>query len=86
MWPVARTAVVWRFIGATAQALVELAGDPALRRRLGAAANARFRERFTVAAVKAMFIALYNSLLSTRDRDAGTDVGANPVASQPLRG
>jgi glycosyltransferase involved in cell wall biosynthesis len=50
-------------IDAAAQALVELAGDPALRMRLGTAANARFQERFTVAAVKAVFSDLYGSLI-----------------------
>jgi glycosyltransferase involved in cell wall biosynthesis len=38
-------------VDAAAQALVRLAGDPALRARLGAAAHARFHERFTAAAV-----------------------------------
>ncbi len=38
-------------IDAAARALVELAGDRALRVRLGTAANARFHARFTVAAV-----------------------------------
>jgi glycosyltransferase involved in cell wall biosynthesis len=38
-------------VAAAARALVRLAGDPALRARLGAAAHARFRERFTEDAV-----------------------------------
>jgi glycosyltransferase involved in cell wall biosynthesis len=50
-------------VDAAAQALVELAGDQALRARLGAAANARFQERFTLAAVKAVFMDLYRSLI-----------------------
>src|SRR5215471_2777434 len=48
-------------IDATARALVALASDPALRRRLGAAANARFHARFTAAAVKKVFADLYRS-------------------------
>ena len=51
-------------IDATAQALVRLAGDRALRLRLGAAAHARFEQRFTVAAVKAVFTQLYRSMLA----------------------
>ena len=50
-------------IDATARALVELASDPALRHRLGAAAHARFRARFTEATVKAVFSDLYRSLM-----------------------
>jgi len=57
-------------IEAAAQALVRLAGDRALRLRLGAAANARFRERFTVAAVKAVFTDLYRSLISASEAEA----------------
>jgi glycosyltransferase involved in cell wall biosynthesis len=71
-------------IDAAAQALVELAGDPALRLRLGAAASARFRKRFTVAAVKAVFAELYLSLLPASSRDGETDAGANSVASLPI--
>src|SRR3984957_9992437 len=63
-------------IEAAAQALVRLAGDPALRLRLGAAANARFHERFTVAAVKAVFADLYRSLMSTRGSGAASDAPA----------
>jgi len=62
-------------IGATAQALVELAGDRVLRLRLGAAANVRFHERFTVAAVKAVFTDLYRSLLSAPGGNGGTEAG-----------
>jgi len=50
-------------VDAAARALAELAADPALRARLGAAANARFHERFTLAAVKAVFTVLYRSLI-----------------------
>jgi glycosyltransferase involved in cell wall biosynthesis len=50
-------------VEAAAHALVALAGDQALRRSLGAAANARFHERFTIAAVTAVFADLYRSLL-----------------------
>jgi glycosyltransferase involved in cell wall biosynthesis len=66
---------------AAAQALVRLAGDRALRLRLGAAANARFHERFTVAAVKVVFTDLYGSLLSVSGRQGGTGAEANSVAS-----
>jgi glycosyltransferase involved in cell wall biosynthesis len=68
---------------AAAQALVELAGDPALRRRLGAAAHARFQARFTVAAVKAVFSGLYGSLISAPDRQGETRARANRPASLP---
>jgi glycosyltransferase involved in cell wall biosynthesis len=66
---------------AAAQALVELAGDPALRRRLGEAAHARFHARFTVAAVKAVFSGLYGSLISAPDRKEETGARANRPAS-----
>jgi glycosyltransferase involved in cell wall biosynthesis len=59
-------------IDAAAQALVELAADQALRLRLGAAANARVHERFTVAAVKAVFTDLYRSLLAAPGRNGRT--------------
>jgi glycosyltransferase involved in cell wall biosynthesis len=49
-------------IGAAAQALSMLAADPDLRYRLGAAANARFRERFTAVAVRQKVRNLYLSL------------------------
>jgi glycosyltransferase involved in cell wall biosynthesis len=71
---------------AAARALVELAGDPALRLRLGAAANTRFRERFTVAAVRAVFGDLYRSLILAAGRQSGTGAGANPAASLPIEG
>jgi glycosyltransferase involved in cell wall biosynthesis len=73
-------------IVAAAQALLELAGDRALRLRLGAAANARFHERFTVAAVKAVFTDLYRSLLSAPGRQGGAGAAAKPVASLPIQG
>jgi glycosyltransferase involved in cell wall biosynthesis len=47
---------------AAARALVRLAADPALRARLGAAANARFRERFTEEAVIRTMTQLYAEL------------------------
>jgi glycosyltransferase involved in cell wall biosynthesis len=50
-------------VEAAALAIVKLAGDPALRARLGAAANARFHERFTEDAVKASVANLYRSLV-----------------------
>jgi len=48
---------------AAARALATLAGDQALRRRLGVAANARFNERFTAAAVRKTVCNLYRSLV-----------------------
>jgi glycosyltransferase involved in cell wall biosynthesis len=48
---------------AAARALVRLAQDVSLRTRLGTAANARFRERFTEQAVTAAVGNLYRSLL-----------------------
>jgi glycosyltransferase involved in cell wall biosynthesis len=72
-------------IEATAQALAALADDGALRQRLGAAARARFNERFTVAAVRAAFADLYRALMTAvvccdataaaglRPRDSGQD-------------
>jgi len=50
-----------RDVEAAARALVRLAGDPALRARLGAAAHARFAERFTEEAVRRTICALYAS-------------------------
>ncbi len=49
-------------IDAAARALMTLAADPGLRNRLGAAANARFHERFTAEAVKQTVQNLYRSL------------------------
>ena len=49
-------------IDAAARALTMLAADPDLRYRLGAAANARFHERFTVDAVRQKVRNLYLSL------------------------
>ena len=48
---------------AVAQALVKLAADPALRARMGAAAHARFRERFTADAVRQAVGHLYRALV-----------------------
>jgi glycosyltransferase involved in cell wall biosynthesis len=44
---------------AAGRALARLAGDPALRARMGAAANRRFREQFTEAAVQRVVGGLY---------------------------
>jgi glycosyltransferase involved in cell wall biosynthesis len=55
-------------IEAAAQALMKLASDPALRRRLGEAANGRFRERFTVTAVKGVFEELYRKMTAAAER------------------
>lgn len=49
-------------IDATTRALMTLAADLCLRHRLGAAANARFHERFTAEAVKLTVRNLYRSL------------------------
>jgi glycosyltransferase involved in cell wall biosynthesis len=51
---------------AAARAIVKLAMDPALRARLGAAANARFCDRFTEKAVKKVVSGLYRSVLADR--------------------
>ncbi len=48
---------------AAARALIALAADQALRQRLGAAANARFHERFTTSAVRQTVRDLYRSLM-----------------------
>jgi glycosyltransferase involved in cell wall biosynthesis len=50
-------------IEAAALALAKLASDPTLRERLGAAANARFHERFTEESVKRAIAAVYRSLM-----------------------
>jgi glycosyltransferase involved in cell wall biosynthesis len=50
-------------IDATARALAKLADDPGLRTRLGAAANARFRERFTAESVREVVSNIYKSLV-----------------------
>jgi glycosyltransferase involved in cell wall biosynthesis len=49
-------------VDAAARALVRLAGDAALRARLGAAAHARFQERFTEAAVIRTMTTFYAGL------------------------
>jgi glycosyltransferase involved in cell wall biosynthesis len=48
---------------ATAQALAKLAADPAMRARMGAAAHARFRERFTAEAMRQTVCDLYRALV-----------------------
>jgi glycosyltransferase involved in cell wall biosynthesis len=53
-------------VDAAALALVKLAGDSALRVRLGAGANARFRERFTEDSVKLAVASLYRSMLRSQ--------------------
>ena len=53
-------------IEATARALGTLAADPSLRYRLGAAANARFRERFTADGVRQSMRNLYLSMTRFR--------------------
>jgi glycosyltransferase involved in cell wall biosynthesis len=52
-----------RDVDMAARALVELAGDPALRKRLGMAGSARVRERFTEDAIKQAVGGLYRSLV-----------------------
>jgi glycosyltransferase involved in cell wall biosynthesis len=61
-------------IEAAGRALARLAGDPALRARMGAAANRRFHEQFTVAAVERVIGGLYRSLGAT----AVSKVGSRP--------
>jgi len=53
---------------AAARALTALAADQALRQRLGAAANARFNEHFTAAAVHQTVGELYRSLVPSPQR------------------
>ena len=55
-------------VDAAARALTALAADQALRQRLGAAANARFHERFTAAAVRQTVRDLYRSLVPSPER------------------
>ncbi len=55
-------------VDAAARALTALAADQALRQRLGAAANARFHERFTTAAVRQTVRDLYRSLVPSPER------------------
>jgi glycosyltransferase involved in cell wall biosynthesis len=55
-----------RDVKAAAQALVTLAADPDLRSRMGKAANKRFQEKFTVAAVQQTIGALYRTLARYR--------------------
>jgi glycosyltransferase involved in cell wall biosynthesis len=50
---------------AAARALVELAGDPVLRQRLGMAASARVKDAFTEEAIKQAVGGLYRALLSS---------------------
>jgi glycosyltransferase involved in cell wall biosynthesis len=52
---------------AAARALTALAADPALRAKFGAAARARFEERFTADAVKQKVRGLYQSLREAHD-------------------
>jgi glycosyltransferase involved in cell wall biosynthesis len=53
---------------AAAQALAKLAADPALRARLGDAANRRFHERLTEDIVREIVTKLYRSALARADR------------------
>lgn len=50
-------------VEAPARALLLLANNPALRARMGAAANSHFRERFTAASVQSAVERLYHSLI-----------------------
>jgi glycosyltransferase involved in cell wall biosynthesis len=72
-------------VEAAARALCELAGNQALRLRLGAAAKARFAERFTIAAVKAAFVALYRSL-TVDGRDVSRDATRSSEDSLSIQG
>lgn len=73
-------------VDAAARALVALAGDQMLRRRLGAAANARFHERFTIAAVTAVFADLYRSLLAAPTCLGKAGGSATSAPSRPIEG
>jgi glycosyltransferase involved in cell wall biosynthesis len=52
-----------RDVDAAARALAELAGDPALRQRLGMAASARVKDAFTEDAIRGAVGRLYRALL-----------------------
>jgi glycosyltransferase involved in cell wall biosynthesis len=54
-----------RDVDAAARALVELAGDPALRQRLGMAASTRVKDAFTEEAIRRAVGGLYRALLSS---------------------
>jgi len=58
-------------VAAAAQAIVTLAHDPDLRRRLGEGANRRFHERFTECGVRQTMTNLYAKLTAEAD-DGGT--------------
>jgi hypothetical protein len=73
-------------IEAAAQALMRLAGEEALRRRLGEAANGRFHERFTLAAVRSVFSDPYRSLMVVRGRNGQAGTGVDPDARRPNQG
>jgi glycosyltransferase involved in cell wall biosynthesis len=60
-----------RDVEAAACALVKLAQDPELRIRFGAAANSRFRKRFTEEAVQEVVRELYRSLSEQWDATRG---------------
>lgn len=51
---------------ALARALEALLGDPGLRRRLGEAAAARIRERFTLDAIAPRYVELYRRMIAAR--------------------
>jgi glycosyltransferase involved in cell wall biosynthesis len=53
-------------VDAAARALMALAADPALRSRLGTAANARFRARFTAEGVRQTVRDLYRALMPSQ--------------------
>jgi rhamnosyl/mannosyltransferase len=53
-------------------AMLRLSGDPALRRRMGAAARVRFEERFTADRMAGQYLAVYQELL-TRSAYAGIE-------------
>ena len=55
-------------VDAAASAIVRLAGDEALRRRMGRDANIRFHEGFTESAVTEVVAGLYRSLADARAR------------------
>ena len=70
---------------ALAAAILRLAGDPDLRRRLAEAAGRRARERFSEAAVAERVVDCYRRLLADRGV-AGAPEPDSPVVIRPARG
>jgi glycosyltransferase involved in cell wall biosynthesis len=68
-------------VAAAARALVLLAADPALRARMGAAANKHFHEHFTVASVQCAVGQLYRSLAEASHLQGDSKNAAAPRAA-----